>query len=52
LALLKEIRLRAADLIRAQQDRPVRRPGTNGLRPQRNGMVPLRRSETLPPPRP
>ena len=52
LATLKEIRLRAGDLIRARRDRPAMRPGTNGLRPQRNGMAPLRRSETLPPPRP
>ena len=52
LATLKEIRLRAGDLIRARQDRPVMRPGTNGLRPQRNGMAPLRRSEPLPPPKP
>ena len=52
LATLKEIRLRAADLIRARQDRPLLRPGTNGLRPQRSGMAPLRRSETLPPPKP
>ena len=54
LATLKEIRLRAGDLIRARQDRPLLRPGTNvpnGLRP-RNGMAPLRRSETLPPPKP
>jgi Spy/CpxP family protein refolding chaperone len=52
LATLKEIRLRAADLIRARQDRPGMRPGTNGLRPQRNGMVPLRRSDSLPPSKP
>ena len=54
LATLKEIRLRAGDIIRARQDRPLLRPGTNGtngLRPQRNGMAPLRRTET-PPPKP
>ena len=55
LATLKEIRLRVGDIIRARQDRPLRRPGANGpngLRPQRNGIAPLRRSETLPPPKP
>jgi Spy/CpxP family protein refolding chaperone len=53
LAILREIRLRAADLIRAQQDRRQRRPGNDGLQPaQRNGIAPLRRSDALPPPRP
>ncbi len=52
LATLKEIRVRAGDLIRARQDRPLLRPGTNGLGPRRNGMAPLRRSDTLPPPKP
>ena len=52
LATLREIRLRAGDLIRARQDRLENRPGPNGLRPQRNGMLPLRRNDSPPPPRP
>ena len=52
LATLREIRLRAGDLIRARQDRLENRPGPNGLRPQRNGMVPLRRNDSPPPARP
>jgi Spy/CpxP family protein refolding chaperone len=49
LAILKDIRLRAGDLIRAQQERREMR---DGLRPQRNGIAPLRRGGALPPPKP
>ncbi len=52
LATLKEIRLRAGDIIRARQDRPLLRPDSNRMRPQRNGMAPLRRNDTLVPPKP
>jgi Spy/CpxP family protein refolding chaperone len=52
LAILKDIRIRAADLIRAQQERREMRSGGNGLRPQRNGIAPLRRGGALPPPKP
>ena len=52
LAILKNIRLRAGDLIRAQQERREIRSGGNGLRPQRDVIAPLRRGGALPPPKP
>lgn len=54
LAMLREIRLRAGDLIRAQQERRGLRPGADGLRPneRRNGILPLRRNEPTRNPRP
>jgi hypothetical protein len=50
-AMLKDIRVRAGDLIRAQQDRRVLRPEANGLRPNGNGALP-RRNDPLRNPRP
>ena len=50
-AMLKEIRVRAGDLIRAQQDRRALRPEANGLRPNPNGVLP-RRNDPLRNPRP
>jgi Spy/CpxP family protein refolding chaperone len=53
LAMLREIRLRAGDLIRAQQERRALRPGADGLRPnERNGILPLRRNDPTRNPRP
>ena len=51
LAMLKDIRVRAGDLIRAQQDRRALRPEANGLRPNGNGTLP-RRNDPLRNPRP
>jgi Spy/CpxP family protein refolding chaperone len=50
-AMLKDIRVRAGDLIRAQQDRRALRPEANGLRPNPNGVLP-RRNDPLRNPRP
>ena len=51
-AMLKDIRVRAGDLIRAQQDRRVR-PEAGGLRPNNsNGILPLRRNNPIRNPRP
>jgi Spy/CpxP family protein refolding chaperone len=50
-AMLKDIRVRAGDLIRAQQDRRALRPEANGLRPNGNGALP-RRNDPLRNPRP
>jgi hypothetical protein len=50
-AMLKDIRVRASDLIRAQQDRRALRPEANGLRPNGNGVRP-RRNDPLRNPRP
>ena len=50
-AMLKDIRVRASDLIRAQQDRRALRPEANGLRPNGNGVLP-RRNDPLRNPRP
>ena len=50
-AMLKDIRVRAGDLIRAQQDRRALRPEANGLRPNGNGVLP-RRNDPLRNPRP
>ena len=50
-AMLKDIRVRASDLIRAQQDRRALRPEANGLRPNPNGVLP-RRNDPLRNPRP
>jgi len=50
-AMLKDIRVRAGDLIRAQQDRRALRPEGNGLRPNGNGALP-RRNDPLRNPRP
>jgi len=51
-AMLKDIRVRAGDLIRAQQDRRVR-PEADGLRPNNsNGILPLRRNNPIRNPRP
>jgi Spy/CpxP family protein refolding chaperone len=53
LATLREIRLRAGDIIRAQQNRRPLRPGVEGARPnQPNGIAPLRRNDPLRNPRP
>jgi Spy/CpxP family protein refolding chaperone len=49
-AMLKDIRVRAGDLIRAQ-DRRALRPEANGLRPNGNGVLP-RRNDPLRNPRP
>ena len=51
-AMLKDIRVRAGDLIRAQQDRRALRPEANGLRPNNNGILPPRRNDPLRNPRP
>ena len=50
-AMLKDIRVRAGDLIRAQQERRALRPEANGLRPNGNGVLP-RRNDPLRNPRP
>jgi len=50
-AMLKDIRVRAGDLIRAEKDRRVLRPEANGLRPNGNGALP-RRNDPLRNPRP
>jgi len=50
-AMLKDIRVRAGDLIRAQQPRRALRPEANGLRPNGNGALP-RRNDPLRNPRP
>jgi Spy/CpxP family protein refolding chaperone len=51
-AMLKDIRVRAGDLIRAQQERRALRPDANGLRPNSNGILPPRRNDPLRNPRP
>ena len=50
-AMLKDIRVRAGDLIKAQQNRRALRPEANGLRPNGNGVLP-RRNDPLRNPRP
>ena len=50
-AMLKDIRVTAGDLIRAQQERRALRPEANGLRPNGNGVLP-RRNDPLRNPRP
>ena len=51
-AMLKDIRIRAGDLIRAQQERRrTLRPEANGLQPNGNGVLP-RRNDPLRNPRP
>jgi len=52
-AMLRDIRVRAGDLIRAQQERRGVRPGADGLRPNgSNGILPLRRNDPIRNPRP
>ena len=52
-AMLKDIRVRAGDLIRAQQERRGTRPAPEGVRPNgSNGMLPVRRNDPLRNPRP
>ena len=52
-AMLRDIRVRAGDLIRAQQERRGARPAPDSVRPNgNNGMLPLRRNDPLRNPRP
>jgi len=51
-AMLRDIRVTAGDLIRAQQQRRALRPNANGLRPNADGELPPRRTDFRRNPRP